>query len=72
MNLSTILICIALIALFAMAIRFLVKNGSCAVCVEKRNCHSAKADAESGIPTGCGGNCAGCHYCPDKIAPAKH
>ncbi len=72
MNLSTILICIVLIVLFAMAIRFLVKNGTCAVCVEKKNCHSAKADAESDISVGCGGKCAGCHYCLQKAVSAKH
>ncbi|WP_407313168.1 hypothetical protein [Desulfosporosinus sp. SB140] len=69
MNLPTILLGVVLVMLFALAIRFLVKNGSCSVCVEKGNCHSSKA---SDVSAGCGGHCSGCHSCPSSSAPLKH
>lgn len=40
MNLPTILISIFLIAIFVLAIRYLVKKGTCAGCGENGACHS--------------------------------
>ncbi|HWQ75727.1 MAG TPA: hypothetical protein VN441_10460 [Syntrophomonas sp.] len=49
MNLSTIVISIGLLALLVLAVRYLVKNGSCATCNENGCCHAA--------PTECSGHC---------------
>lgn len=48
MNLPTILISLVLIGLFALAIRHLVKKGTCAGCSEKASGHSGCPHCSSG------------------------
>jgi hypothetical protein len=50
---ATILICIGLAAAFGFAIRYLVRNGTCAGCADKDACHSKC----SGGCSACGGQC---------------
>ncbi|MDQ7093751.1 hypothetical protein REC12_09120 [Desulfosporosinus sp. PR] len=71
MNLPTILLGLGVAVLLTLAIRYLVKNGTCAACEAKGACHSAKVGS-SDMSLGCGGGCAGCHSCPSKAAPLKH
>lgn len=63
MNLATILISIFLVILFALAIRHLVKKGTCGGCSEKSSCHSNSPD---NINSGCDG-CSHCQAEPIKI-----
>jgi hypothetical protein len=56
MSLSTIIISIVLIALLALTIRYLIKNGTCSSCDKKNLCH--------GICSG------GCHHSVKD--PIKH
>lgn len=62
MNLPTIILGIFLLLLFALAIRYLVKNGTCSGCSEKSACHSASCGytADSCNNGGCD-HCSGCH-----------
>lgn len=42
MNLPTIFIGLMIAALFVLAIRYLVRNGMCAACEDKKACRAAK------------------------------
>jgi hypothetical protein len=59
MNLATIVISIFLVVLFGLAIRHLVKKGTCAGCSGSSPCHS-----------GCSGNtgsdCSTCSHCKSE------
>ncbi|WP_434511051.1 hypothetical protein [Desulfitobacterium sp. AusDCA] len=70
MNLSTALIGLVVAAFLGLAIRYIVKNGTCAACEAKGACHSAGASLD--ISTGCGVSCTGCHCGTAKAAPMKH
>lgn len=59
MNFATILVTAAIAALLVLAVRYLVKNGVCAACVDAKSCRSA---ASAGPGTGCGHGCAGCPH----------
>jgi hypothetical protein len=62
MNLPTILIGLTIAVLLVFAVRYIVKNGMCAVCEVKGACSLKKSNSK--IPTGCSGSCAGCRGCP--------
>jgi hypothetical protein len=73
MNLPTILIGLIIAVLFVLAVRYLVKNGTCAACEDKEACQAAKKMAAAGPAHGCGGMCASCRYYEYelKALPAK-
>lgn len=75
MSPATVIIAALLVGLFALAIRYLIKNGSCAGCSEKDACHATK-NASSGASasgSGCSGKCASCQYYEAELqAAAKH
>lgn len=50
MNLPTIVLSIFLVLLFALAIRHLLKKGTCSGCSEKSSCPAAGCE-----------HCSGCH-----------
>lgn len=74
MNLATILILLPLAAFVGLAIRYLTKNGMCAACENKGACRAAKKPDRSGLPSGCGGQCASCRYfeAEQRTAAAAH
>jgi hypothetical protein len=74
MNVSTILIGLVVAGLLMFAIRYLIKNGMCAVCENKSACQTAKKAASSGTPSECGGKCSSCKYheAELKAAAEKH
>ena len=50
MNLPTIILSIFLAVLFVLAIRHIIKKGTCAGCSEKSSCNTGGCD-----------HCSGCH-----------
>lgn len=72
MNVPTVLIGLVVIALFALAIRFISKNGACAACEAQGACHSAGKEADTS--SNCGGKCSSCQYYEYelKAAAKKH
>lgn len=74
MNAATIIICAVLAALFALAIRYVIKNGTCVGCSEKGACHAGQNAGGTGLPSECGGKCSSCQYYEAelKAAAAKH
>jgi hypothetical protein len=65
MSLATILISIFLVILFVLAIRHLVKNGTCAGCSEKSSCHSSSSG-------NAGSNCGSCSHCQAESVKIRH
>lgn len=59
MNFATAALVLILGALFALAIRYQVKNGPCAACEMKNSCKK-KADAHQTASGGAGMNAGGC------------
>ncbi|CAA7601961.1 Hypothetical protein DEACI_2632 [Acididesulfobacillus acetoxydans] len=68
MNLPTLFIGFAVVALLVLAIRYIINKGACAACEAKGAYQSARAG--SNIPLGCGG-CRGCHHCSGEDRPFK-
>ncbi len=53
MNAATVFVAAAILVLLVLAVRYLVKNGSCAACSDEKNCRGGS------------GSCGGCPYCGD-------
>ena len=63
MNFPTILIALAVAALFGLAVRYLAKNGTCAACEDRDACRAAKEDGSPDrLSPGCGTKCSSCQY----------
>ncbi|MFT9055565.1 MAG: FeoB-associated Cys-rich membrane protein [Ethanoligenens sp.] len=59
MNLSTLILSIAVVVALIFAIRYVIKNGSCGGCPGSKRCHAHNVH-EGGH---CGGSCSSCHGC---------
>jgi hypothetical protein len=57
MNVASILVTAAIVLLLVLAVRYIKRNGPCAVCPDVKKC--------SGTTSSCGSGCAGCSISDD-------